>query len=184
MGAPPAKTGACVVDSAQYRSYEVEKNVNGLAGNGAENEADVKVHLRSKSVMLKKTVLVNLGGRNTMRSRKSAGIDEAIIRLVTDLNDRIVIVEGKRDVAALEKAGIRTHVLTLDRLECIREFPEAKAVILTDFDRAGEIKLKKAESILISKGIAIDAELRERFRRIFGIRTIEDLPHILRQLVQ
>ncbi len=119
-----------------------------------------------------------------MRSRKSTGIDEAIIRLVTDLNDRLVIVEGKRDIAALEKVGVRTHVLTLDKLERMEEIPDWEAVILTDFDPAGEIKQRKAESILIGKGVKIDAGLRERFRRIFGIRTIEDLPHVFEKLTQ
>jgi len=117
-----------------------------------------------------------------MRSRKSTGIDEAIIRLVTDLNDRLVIVEGKRDIAALNKVGVRANVLTLDKLERTTEPPGTSAVILTDFDRAGEIKMHKAESILIGRGVKIDAGLRERLRRIFGIRTIEELPHIFEKL--
>ncbi|MEM4332097.1 MAG: toprim domain-containing protein [Candidatus Micrarchaeia archaeon] len=117
-----------------------------------------------------------------MRSRKSTGLDNAISRLVTDLNDRLVIVEGKRDVAALGKVGVRAHVLTLDKLQHMERITADEAVILTDFDRAGEAKLMKAESILIGKGIRIDTGLRERFRRIFGITTIEDLPHAFEKL--
>ncbi|MCX8200331.1 MAG: hypothetical protein N3G76_02585 [Candidatus Micrarchaeota archaeon] len=119
-----------------------------------------------------------------MRSRKSTGINDAITRLITDLNERQVIVEGKRDVAALARVGVRANVLTLDKLQHMRCIPGDDAVILTDFDRAGKAKLKKAESVLIGKGIRIDAGLRERFRRIFGITTIEELPRAFERLVR
>ncbi len=119
-----------------------------------------------------------------MRSAKNGQMEHTLIKLITDLNDRLVVVEGKRDVAALEKIGVRANVITLDRLARVEDIPDAPAVILTDFDRSGEIKHRKAESILYSRGVWIDAAMRERFKRIFGTLTIEDVPHIFRELTK
>lgn len=116
-----------------------------------------------------------------MKSKKRLSMHKALERLITDLNDRLVVVEGKNDVRALERIGVRAAVITFDALHKLKNF-RGIAVILADYDRAGEIKARKAEAVLIERGIKFDPELRERFRRIFGALTIEDVPHIFKEL--
>lgn len=119
----------------------------------------------------------------TMGSLKSAGMRDVLARLITDLNDRLVIVEGKRDVAALKRIGVRCMLMTIEQLSRAKSLSNLKVVILTDFDHAGEIKRAKAESMLAPhKGALIDSGMRIRFRKIFGARTIEEVPHIFERL--
>ncbi len=106
---------------------------------------------------------------------------KSLERLITDLNDRIVVVEGKRDVRALERIGVRANVIAFSEVGKM-EGADSKAVILTDYDRAGDEKAKQVEAMLINKGIAVDYELRERFRRMFGALTIEEVPPIFEEL--
>ncbi|MCX8206085.1 MAG: hypothetical protein N3H30_02540 [Candidatus Micrarchaeota archaeon] len=105
------------------------------------------------------------------------------MRLLDDLNEHAVIVEGKRDVAALSRIGVRACVMTLDRAEKSGTPPGMPAVVLTDFDRSGEIKAAKAEALLVSRGVRVNNALRTKFRRIFGTLTIEDVPYIFGKLL-
>lgn len=107
---------------------------------------------------------------------------KAIERLITDLNDRLVIVEGKRDVRALERIGVRANVITFSEVDRVRSEGKGKAVILTDYDDSGNRKAEQVEAVLIDKGIVVDYELRERFKRMFGVLTIEDVPPIFNEL--
>lgn len=111
-------------------------------------------------------------------------IQDRIIRMITELNECLVIVEGKRDVDALGKIGIRNNVITYDQLRKGKIPPCDCAVILTDYDRAGEIKEKLVESALIAKNIPINHHLRTTFRRVFGILTIEDAPSVFHKLME
>lgn len=117
-----------------------------------------------------------------MKSRKGSGKSDALVRLLDDLNEHAVVVEGKHDVAALSRIGVRACVMTLERAERSGIPPNMPAVILTDFDRSGEIKAAKVEAFLVSRGVHVNTALRTRFKRIFGTLTIEDVPYIFGRL--
>lgn len=103
--------------------------------------------------------------------------------LITQLNNNIVIVEGKRDVIALEKIGVRTNVLTHEKF--IRNDIRGKnAVILTDFDKEGEVKRKIISSVLLERNIIENEELRRKFKQIFGVKTIEEIPSIFEKITK
>ncbi len=104
--------------------------------------------------------------------------------LITQLNDCIVIVEGKRDVIALDKIGVRTNVLAFEKFVREKEIKQKDAVILTDFDREGEVKKELISSVLIERGIREHDELRRKFKLIFGVKTIEDVPSAFEKLIK
>jgi 5S rRNA maturation endonuclease (ribonuclease M5) len=104
--------------------------------------------------------------------------------LITQLNNCIVIVEGKRDVIALNKIGVRTNVFTYEKFIRDKEIKGKKAVILTDFDRGGETKKNIISSVLIERDIIENDELRRKFKQILGIKTIEDVPSIFEKITK
>lgn len=94
-----------------------------------------------------------------------------------------MIVEGKRDVIALEKIGVRTNVFTYEKF--IRDnIKEKNAVILTDFDDEGDVKKKIISSVLIERGIIEHEEYRRKFERIFGVKTIEEVPPVFDEIIK
>ncbi|MGB9635593.1 MAG: hypothetical protein ACP5H8_02495 [Candidatus Micrarchaeia archaeon] len=120
-----------------------------------------------------------------MRSlvQRKERLAKALESLLTELNECIVVVEGKRDVRALNRIGVRSQVVVLDAIGKMDLHMGMRFVVLTDFDAAGEVKLRKAESILAGFHIMPDNELRQRFRRLFGVRTIEDVPSAFESFV-
>lgn len=104
--------------------------------------------------------------------------------LITQLNNNIVIVEGKRDVIALDRIGVRSNVLTYDKFIRKKDIKNKKAVILTDYDEQGEIKKKIISSILIEHNIIENEELRRKFKQIFGVKTIEEVPSVFEKITK
>ena len=101
-----------------------------------------------------------------------------------------IIVEGRRDEAALRKLGITGVVHCLkargesrhDFLEHLDGIPDA--IVLTDFDREG----KKLETWLYKelsqRGIKSDLKLWSRIRSLARteVRSVEELPKFVRAL--
>lgn len=105
--------------------------------------------------------------------------------LITHLNENIVIVEGKRDVIALKKIGVKANVLTFEKFT--REkgiINEKDAVILTDFDEEGEVKKNIISSVLLEKGMVEHDEYRRKFKLLFGVKTIEEVPPVFEKLIK
>ena len=117
-------------------------------------------------------------------------IDE-LIQLSTE--DAIFIVEGKRDVQALKNLGIDGHfeIATQRSLsnfcESIAQLNE-KVILLTDWDRRGNMLMLKMTKHFHSLGVNPDVRLREHLVSIVQkeIKDVESLPTYvikLRQLV-
>ncbi len=119
-----------------------------------------------------------------MKYERNMVILKRLKNLITQLNNNIVIVEGKRDVIALDKIGVRTNVFTYEKFIRNKQITGKKAVILTDFDKAGEVKKKIISSILIERSIIENDELRRKFKHIFGNTTIEDVPSIFEKITK
>ena len=101
-----------------------------------------------------------------------------------------IIVEGRRDEAALRKLGIKGTILCLKatgepRFRFIERLDGSKrAIVLTDFDREGGELGKWLYLELSYRGILAD---NESWRKIRGlaraeVRSVEELPTFMRAL--
>ena len=101
-----------------------------------------------------------------------------------------IIVEGRRDEAALRKLGIKGIILCLKatgepRFRFIERLDGSKrAIVLTDFDREGGELGKWLYQELSYRGILAD---NQSWRKIRGlarteVRSVEELPSFMRAL--
>ena len=101
-----------------------------------------------------------------------------------------IIVEGRRDEAALRRLGVagKVHCLKargesrhefLDRLDGTKE-----AIVLTDFDREGKELETWLYKELSQRGVKSDLRLWIRMRSISRteVRSVEELPSFIRAL--
>jgi 5S rRNA maturation endonuclease (ribonuclease M5) len=98
-------------------------------------------------------------------------------------HDTHIIVEGKRDKAALEKMQFKRIIMISgksdDRLvQTLKDKKIKRIVLLTDFDREGEKKYKILSVLLGKNGIKTDFTVRDKFKKTFGIRKIEEASRI------
>jgi 5S rRNA maturation endonuclease (ribonuclease M5) len=107
--------------------------------------------------------------------------DKMFRRLLDELSESraVIIVEGKKDAAALHCIGISNPVFILNQSPDVvaeRVSKEAdEAVVLTDFDRKGEELFLRVLSALESHGVKPNVDVRRRLRYLFGVRFIEEL---------
>jgi len=104
-------------------------------------------------------------------------------KLLKALNEKTLVVEGKRDAAALQGLGLHSRVVTahgndLRTVEKILAENTAKksVVLLFDYDDAGKDKTKRFEELFKAQGFAgvLDRESGKRFKALLGLRTIEE----------
>ncbi|OGI12526.1 hypothetical protein A3K64_01315 [Candidatus Micrarchaeota archaeon RBG_16_36_9] len=110
-------------------------------------------------------------------------VEEELIKLLKENNDKQVIVEGKRDKQALCSFGFK-KILTLSKgiYETTEDLKEKEVLILTDFDSEGREIAKKFNSILQPLGYKVDKETRRKVDFMFNklnIRKIEELRGVL-----
>lgn len=103
-----------------------------------------------------------------------------LAKLMAQLQDQWIFVEGKKDKAAFEELGF-TKILTISgnlRLSCAklaREHPTVKKVfVLTDLDRRGHQLAKTAKDELEGLSIGADLEMRGDLGYLLGIRNFEN----------
>ena len=110
------------------------------------------------------------------------------LRKILSLRDKLtedthIIVEGKKDRKALEKLGF-TKIIEIswksdEKIENLLRRKDVKRVaILTDFDREGERKHKDLKRVLERTGIKADFTFRDKFRKTFQIKKIEDVASV------
>jgi 5S rRNA maturation endonuclease (ribonuclease M5) len=104
---------------------------------------------------------------------------EEFLELLKELNERLVIVEGKRDVNALSALGLK-HILPLNSMSpanlvlgIYSSGIEKEVVILTDFDRKGRALALELRRLLQAYKIRVNGKLRAQLR-VFGKGKIED----------
>jgi 5S rRNA maturation endonuclease (ribonuclease M5) len=101
-----------------------------------------------------------------------------------------IIVEGRRDEAALRKLGISGRVYCLKaRGESRHEFLDRldgteEAIVLTDFDREGKELETWLYKELSQRGVKSDLRLWIRMRSLARteVRSVEELPSFIRAL--
>ncbi len=102
------------------------------------------------------------------------------------LSGKLVIVEGKKDKAALDKLGI-VRVRSLDKaLFIVAEevsSSESEVVILTDLDVEGRYLYGRLSSMLKSQGVRVDDSFRNFLLKNTQLRQIEGLSSYIRRKV-
>ena len=103
-------------------------------------------------------------------------IDEIIERT---RSGAVIVVEGKRDIIALKKLGITGHIETSTH-QPLLVFAESLAkdtteiIILTDWDRRGDILADKITTYLQNVGITPDLDIRRRISSLVK-REVKDV---------
>ncbi len=91
--------------------------------------------------------------------------------------EKLIVVEGKKDVAALNKLGI-TNVKSLNTQPIFAfadNLIENEIVILTDLDPAGRKLYHQLKKALVNRGKKVDSKFREFLFRETPLCEIEGL---------
>ncbi len=111
---------------------------------------------------------------------------ERIIEIIREYSeDAPIVVEGTKDVAALNNLGIFEVVSVnakggpVGTVEFLEERRVKEIIILTDYDRRGEQLYARIRELAISAGIAVNDVLRKKLREATHVKYIEDLARIL-----
>ena len=105
-----------------------------------------------------------------------------ISSLIKDIKkeNKLVIVEGKKDKKALESLGIK-NIKTISKplFKLVEEIKEKEVVILTDLDKEGRKLYSKLKKDLTRNGKKVDDKLRKelfktKLRQIEGINNLFD----------
>lgn len=110
--------------------------------------------------------------------------EKQIKKLEEDSRDKIVLVEGKKDKAALTALGISNiKILNKPIYKIIEEIVESKkeCILLLDLDKKGKEIYSKISSALKEFGVVIDNNFRE-FLFKTPLRQIEGLTKYLEKL--
>ena len=117
---------------------------------------------------------------------------EKILTVLRNLSESgtPIIVEGRRDEAALRRLGIKGRIFPLKaRGESRHEFLDRldgtrHAVVLTDFDREGKKLETWLYKELLQRGVKSDLKLWTRIKSLARteIRSVEELPDFMRTL--
>lgn len=106
---------------------------------------------------------------------------EELNNLIEKIKDSgiLVIVEGKKDMAALKKLGI-TNIMELSKKPLFQVVEEVsgsnkECIILTDLDSKGREIYGKLNSDLQKNGVKVDNRLREFLFKSTRLRQIEGL---------
>lgn len=110
-------------------------------------------------------------------------LEEVLDRLRQEAAGQIVVVEGTRDVAALEALGVGGRHVVVHRGRSLQEWMDSLAqeaagraiLLLTDWDRTGgRLMARLAEGL---QAVArVDTENRRRLARACRCRCIEHIP--------
>ena len=112
-------------------------------------------------------------------------VDEIIER---SESGAVIIVEGKRDVIALKKLGIQGRIETSTHQPLI-VFTEnlakdkAQIIILTDWDRRGDILANKIATYLQNIGITANLDIRKRISLLVK-RDVKDVESLYSYMVK
>jgi len=102
-----------------------------------------------------------------------------------------ILIEGKKDEEALNQLGINGNIikvsgsgLKLFEIAEIAAKTSSKVIILTDFDKKGDILAKKLSEDIQSLGSHPDLSIRKNIIKITRkyIKDIESLPKHMKQL--
>jgi 5S rRNA maturation endonuclease (ribonuclease M5) len=94
------------------------------------------------------------------------------------LSKKLIVVEGKKDKAALEKLGIENiMILNKPLYEMAEEIASktSECILLTDLDKEGKMLFLKLKKSLAGLGVKTDDSFRNFLFKKTGVRQIEGL---------
>lgn len=120
---------------------------------------------------------------NKLSTRNNPNEQETLLNLIKELiaGNILVVVEGKKDAAALRDLGISNllqlgpHYKTIERL-C----GEKEVAILVDLDREGKHIYHRLKEDLSQRGVKVNDKLRNFLFRNTKVRQIEGLSKLIR----
>ena len=103
---------------------------------------------------------------------KETEIDKIFEKIKYKLNQGFyLIVEGKKDVKKLHLIGIKQNILAISQkslMHFVEILPDAKGfILLTDFDRKGEVMARRLQDLLHKKKVEVDTNLRNSLKFYF-----------------
>ncbi len=106
--------------------------------------------------------------------------EEEFLELVDSLKqfseENLIVVEGKKDVAALKALGVKSKELNGNNYLFAEKNSDTKQVLLlTDFDEEGEIIRKKLKEAFSANGVEENVNLRKKFWATTRLSHIEGL---------
>lgn len=110
-------------------------------------------------------------------------LEDAIARLRMAAAGSLVVVEGRKDVAALDALGVGGEALTVHRgktLEVladdiVRQAGPRTVILLVDWDRTGGRLFRRLHDALAGR-VTLDVDLRRRIARASYEKCLEDVP--------
>jgi len=115
-------------------------------------------------------------------------IKKELDRLLIEIQEGEIIVEGIKDKRALNNIGLfNVHTLHGDFrriVEILKEKNVKKVFILTDFDRRGNELAEELKGELTAQSIDFDLEKRKRLGTILNIRFWENTDKKLDQFLE
>jgi 5S rRNA maturation endonuclease (ribonuclease M5) len=99
-------------------------------------------------------------------------------KLISKLQHFSIIVEGKRDEKALKLLNLQDIIPISGKSleEFMQSLPKnTEYVVLTDFDREGELKKRRIYRFFEAERIKYHPELRGEFKKLFKVVKIEEL---------
>lgn len=129
---------------------------------------------------------------NVSDAQRLEELERAVVALREAAAGNAVIVEGKRDIAALEALGVGgTHIM-INRGDSIEVFIDRLAeqagpahwtrlVLLTDWDRTGGRLFRRLWEGLRAR-FPVDVECRRRLAKASHVRCVEHVPSELATL--
>lgn len=133
--------------------------------------------------------------RKTLRTRVSMrplSRAESVNRVVEALNtrdtgNRLIIVEGSKDKAALLKLGVKTRIMSLRSFlrlastDWLERSSVSEIIVLTDFDRRGRFHSRTIKRICSGR-VKVNTEYKGRLKQALGnwVKDVEGIPRFLR----
>lgn len=154
---------------------------------GESRSMNFSQHCTVHSTLILQNQVIEVKKATPLLMRKLVRKEKLLRRVLNELaeSDAVVLVEGKRDKNALERIGIRNRIMVInmspdevsERVSRVAD----KAVVLTDFDDAGEELRCRVEEALRSYNVSPNTEVRKRLHYLLGVRNFEEIERKLEE---
>jgi len=100
-------------------------------------------------------------------------------KLLHSLDGKVLLVEGKHDVAALKALGVKAHFVSANGtpLSIAKRLEETgkKVFLMLDFDKEGLRKQSFFKAFLEEQGFSVDGVLARKLRGALGFTSVEEI---------
>jgi len=109
---------------------------------------------------------------------------DEILKHLSEIKDKLVIVEGFKDKRALQSFGIKRIKVLKGRAlyKVVEEVTDKDAVILTDLDRAGKKLYAVLKDKFSQRGVKVDDKFRNFLFKETKLRQIEGLKRFMARI--